>query len=83
MCPVCVQPVVAERSHAWLQGQRRVTHAETDEMLTGWKRDPDTAWLIEPSKGPLQAALHNLQTVYVNFWAKRAKYPTFHSRLAR
>ncbi len=52
-------------------------------MLTGWKRDPDTAWLIEPSKGPLQAALHNLQTVYVNFWAKRAKYPTFHSRLAR
>ena len=68
---------LAERSRAWTEEGRRVTHAETDKMLTGWKRDPDTAWLAEPSKGPLQAALRNLQTAYVNFWSKRAKYPTF------
>ncbi|MEX5713966.1 RNA-guided endonuclease TnpB family protein, partial [Parafrankia sp. FMc6] len=36
-----------------------------------------TAWLAEPSKGPLQATLRNLQTAYVNFWQKRAGYPTF------
>ena len=46
-------------------------------MLTEWKRDPETAWLAEPSKGPLQAALRNLQTAYVNFWSRRARYPTF------
>ncbi len=68
---------LAERSRAWTQEQRRVTHAETDRMLTGWKRDPETVWLTEPSKGPLQATLRNLQTAYVNFWQKRAKYPTF------
>nr|WP_235948717.1 hypothetical protein [Candidatus Frankia alpina] len=34
-------------------------------------------WLAEPSKGPLQATLRNLQAAYVNFWQKRAKYPTF------
>ena len=68
---------LAERSRAWVQEQRRVTHAETDRMLTQWKRDPETLWLTEPSKGPLQAALRNLQTAYVNFWNKRAKYPTF------
>lgn len=68
---------LAERSRAWTQEQRRVTHAETDKMLTTWKRDPDTEWLTEPSKGPLQATLRNLQTAYVNFWGKRAKHPTF------
>lgn len=71
---------LAERSRAWAQEQRRVTHAETDKMLTAWKRDPETAWLTEPSKGPLQATLRDLQTAYVNFWQKRAKYPRFKSK---
>lgn len=71
---------LAERSRAWTQEQRRVTHAETDKWLTNWKRDPDTAWLAEPSKGPLQATLRHLQAAYVNFWQKRAKYPTFKKR---
>ncbi|GEL19842.1 transposase [Pseudonocardia asaccharolytica DSM 44247 = NBRC 16224] len=68
---------LAERSRARIQEHRRVTHAETDRWLTGWKRDPATVWLAEPSKGPLQAALRHLQAAYVSFWAKRAKYPTF------
>lgn len=68
---------LAERSRAWTQEQRRVTHAESDRWLTAWKRDPESEWLTEPSKGPLQACLRNLQTAYANFWQKRAKYPTF------
>lgn len=68
---------LAERSRAWTQEQQRVTHAETDRMLTSWKREPETVWLVEPSKGPLQATLRHLQTAFVNFWGKRAKYPTF------
>ncbi|MCK9900112.1 transposase [Frankia sp. Cpl3] len=68
---------LAERHRAWFQEQRRVTHAETDKMLTEWKRDPETLWLAEPSKGPLQATLRHLQTAYVNFWEKRAGYPSF------
>jgi putative transposase len=68
---------LAERSQAWTLEQRRITHADTDRMLTSWKRNPETGWLREPSKGPLQATLRNLQTAYANFWQKRAKYPTF------
>lgn len=68
---------LAERTRAWFQEQRRVTHAETDRMLTAWKRDPETEWLAEPSKGPLQATLRHLQAAYVNFWEKRAGYPSF------
>ena len=68
---------LAERSRAWTQEKRRVTHAETDRMLTGWKRDPETAWLAEPSKGPLQAALRNLQGAFDKFWRKQNRYPKF------
>lgn len=68
---------LAERHRAWTQEQRRVTHAETDRMLTGWKRDPETAWLAEPSKGPLQASLRNLQSAFDKFWRKQNRYPTF------
>lgn len=68
---------LAERHRAWTQQQRRVTHAETDRMLTGWKRDPDTAWLAEPSKGPLQASLRNLQSAFDKFWRKQNRYPKF------
>lgn len=71
---------LAERSRAWTQEKRRITYAESNKMLTGWKRDPETVWLTEPSKDPLQAALMNLQTAYVNFWQKRAKYPRFKSK---
>ena len=68
---------LAERSRAWTQGQRRVTHAETDKMLTQWKRDLDTVWLAEPSKGPLQVALRHLQDAYSRFWSKQTGYPKF------
>jgi putative transposase len=71
---------LAERSHAWTQEQKRVTFAETCRMLTAWKNDPDTAWLYEVSNVALQQGLQHLQHAYVNFWAKRAKYPTFKSR---
>ena len=71
---------LTERSRAWTQEQKRVTFAETCRMLTSWKNDPDTAWLYEVSNVALQQGLQHLQNAYVNFWAKRAKYPTFKSK---
>jgi len=71
---------LAERSRAWTREQRRVGFAETCRMLTLWKQDPDTAWLYEVSNVALQQGLRHLQQAFVNFWAKRAKYPTFKSK---
>jgi putative transposase len=71
---------LAERSAAWTLEQRRVTFAETCRMLTAWKADPDTAWLYEVSNVALQQGLQHLQQAYVNFWAKRARYPHFKSK---
>lgn len=71
---------LAERSRAWTQEQRRVTYADTSKMLTEWKRDPETLWLAEPSKDPLQAALRNLQGAFDKFWRKQTRYPQFKKR---
>lgn len=71
---------LAERSRAWTQEQRRVTFAGTCRMLTEWKAEPETAWLYEVSNVALQQGLQHLQQAYVNFWGKRAKYPTFKSK---
>ncbi|MEU4431291.1 RNA-guided endonuclease InsQ/TnpB family protein [Nocardia rhamnosiphila] len=68
---------LAERSRAWSHEQRRISYAESDKMLTAWKRDPETAWLTEPSKGPLQATLRHLQGAFDAFWRKHASYPKF------
>jgi putative transposase len=71
---------LAERSRAWTQEQKRVSFAETCRMLTRWKADPETAWLYEVSNVALQQGLQHLQDAYVNFWAKRARYPQFKSK---
>jgi putative transposase len=71
---------LAERSRAWTQEQRRVTFAGTCRMLTAWKAEPETAWLYEVSNVALQQSLQHLQSAYVNFWSKRARYPKFKSR---
>jgi putative transposase len=71
---------LAERSRAWTQDHKRVTFTDTCRMLTGWKNDPDTAWLYEVSNVALQQSLRHLQHAYVNFWGKRARYPGFKSK---
>jgi putative transposase len=68
------------RTTAWYGERRRVSYAETSAMLTAWKRDPELAFLSEVSSVPLQQALRHLQGAFVNFWEKRAAYPTFKSR---
>ncbi|NHV27470.1 RNA-guided endonuclease TnpB family protein [Burkholderia sp. D-99] len=65
------------RTDAWQQRQVRVGYHETSAALTALKRKPEHAWLNEVSSVPLQQALRHLQTAFANFFAKRAKYPSF------
>ena len=68
------------RTTAWYTEQRRVSYVETSALLTAWKRTPELAFLSEVSSVPLQQGLRHLQGAFVNFWEKRAEYPTFKSR---
>ncbi|MFH9246943.1 RNA-guided endonuclease InsQ/TnpB family protein [Streptomyces lydicus] len=79
----CVRKVynlaLAARTEAWLR-QERVTYAQTSAMLTGWKKSEELAFLSEVSSVPLQQSLRHLQSAFVSFWGKRARYPRFKSR---
>ncbi len=68
------------RSEAWTLRQERVTYTAASALLTGWKKTEELAFLNEVSSVPLQQALRHLQGAFTNFWAKRAKYPTFKSK---
>lgn len=69
-----------ERTRAYTMEGRRVSCAESSARLTEWKKTPALAFLGELSSVPLQQALRHLQVGFANFFAKRAKYPTFKSR---
>ncbi|GAT70875.1 transposase [Planomonospora sphaerica] len=71
---------LAERSRAYTVEGRKVSYAETSVMLTAWKRTEGLEFLSQVSSVPLQQALRHLQAAFSNFFAKRAKYPTFKSR---
>ncbi len=79
----CVRKVynlaLEARTAAWQHG-RRVNYVETSALLTEWKRDVELTFLNEVSSVPLQQSLRHLQTAFVNFWGKRARYPKFKSK---
>jgi putative transposase len=83
----CVR-VVWNRTLAWRHarwyGEGKPTNIpEANAHLTAMKRDPDLAWLAEVSSVPLQQVLRSQQKAFVNFFAKRARYPRFKSRQGR
>jgi len=69
-----------ERTRAYTLEGRKVSYVQSSAALTAWKQTEDLTFLNEVSSVPLQQALRHLQTAFTNFFAKRAKYPTFKSR---
>ncbi|NJK65559.1 MAG: IS200/IS605 family element transposase accessory protein TnpB [Microcoleus sp. CSU_2_2] len=68
---------LSERTEAWYQRQERVGYIETNAMLTEWKKTENLQFLNAVSSVPLQQGLRHLQKAFSNFFAGRAKYPTF------
>lgn len=68
------------RSDAWYTEQKSIGYHATSALLTELKKEPEFEWLNEVSSVPVQQSLRHLQTAFVNFFAKRTKYPTFKSK---
>jgi putative transposase len=69
-----------QRSEAWTSGKKSVGYVAQSAALTGWKKSEELSFLNEVSSVPLQQSLRHLQAAYKNFFAKRAKYPSFKKR---
>jgi putative transposase len=68
---------LAARTEAWYAESKRIEYVESSAMLTQWKKQADLDFLNEVSCVPLQQGLRHLQAAFSNFFAGRAKYPTF------
>ncbi|MEV6072769.1 RNA-guided endonuclease TnpB family protein [Nocardia sp. NPDC052001] len=67
------------RSEAWRLHGERITYNTTSAMLTLWKQTDELAFLNDVAAVPLQQVLRHLQSAFVAFWDKRARYPRFKS----
>lgn len=76
-CRLAYNKALAARTEGFFQRGERISYAQTDRMLTAWKKEESLHFLNEVSSVPLQQALRHLQTAFGNFWDKRSGYPTF------
>jgi len=63
--------------------KRSLRYEDTAKELKALKRDPEHLWLKEANAQVLQQSLMDLDRAYQNFFAKRAKFPQFHSKRDR
>lgn len=75
--------MLRERTDAWFERQERLGYHATSAKLTALKKEPELEWLNEVSSVPLQQSLRHLQTAFANFFARRAKYPSFKRKDAK
>jgi putative transposase len=68
------------RTAAYSENQLCLSYQDTSAALTTLKQQPDTAWLSDVSSVPIQQALRHLEAAFRNFFAGRAKYPTFRKK---
>lgn len=67
------------RSDGYKNGEK-IGFAQTSKMLTEFKSHQDYEFLKDVDSKALQQSLRDLDKGFVNFFAKRAKYPCFKSK---
>jgi len=68
------------RTDAYCERQEKIGYTQVSSRLTALKKEPEFAWLNDVPSVPLQQVLRHQQAAFANFFAGRAKYPTFKSK---
>lgn len=69
--------ILKYRTDAYYAAKESVSYIGANARLTTLKKQPELSWLNDVSSVPLQQCLRHQQTAFSNFFAGRAKYPTF------
>ena len=69
--------VLRWRTDEFYQNGNSINYTDASRQLTALKKDPELQWLNDVSSVPLQQTLRHQQEAFKNFWAGKAKYPTF------
>ncbi|MGF6189574.1 RNA-guided endonuclease InsQ/TnpB family protein [Serratia sp. 2723] len=72
--------VLRWRTDAYRERQEKIGYIQANARLTALKKEPEFTWLNDVSCVPLQQTLRHQQAAFSNFFAGRAKYPTFKSK---
>ncbi|HHQ6618678.1 TPA: RNA-guided endonuclease InsQ/TnpB family protein, partial [Serratia fonticola] len=72
--------VLRWRTDAYRERQEKIGYIQANARLTALKKEPEFTWLNDVSCVPLQQTLRHQQTAFSNFFAGRARYPTFKSK---
>lgn len=65
------------RTDMYNQAKEKIGYIQANAKLTAMKKLPEFEWLNDVSCVPLQQSLRHQQAAFSNFFAGRAKYPTF------
>jgi putative transposase len=68
------------RSKEYTLNGTKIGYVKSAARMTEMKQAPELAWLYDVSNVALQQALRNQDKAFSNFFAKRAKYPSFKSK---
>lgn len=74
---------LSERKEQYNLNHKSDNYYAQAKKLTELKKDGEHYWLSEINSQTLQHALRHLETAYVNFFKKRAKFPNFKSKKAK
>ena len=78
-CRLIYNRGLAMRKESYEEG-KKIGYIQTSAMLTELKRQEEFAFLKAADSIALQQSLRDLDRSFVNFFQKRASYPTFKSK---
>ena len=78
-CRLIYNRGLAMRKESYEEG-KKIGYTQTSAMLTELKRQEEFAFLKAADSIALQQSLRDLDRSFVNFFQKRASYPTFKSK---